>query len=415
MFLSESKTREADGYIWNMLGSLLMAFQSVIMLMILTRALDLRDAGIFTIAYANANLFLTIGKYGMRNFQVSDVKGQFNFGEYRHSRYITTSMMLIVSLVYVLYVGKQNSYTLDKSLIIIWVCVFKAVDSVEDVFHGLYQQKGRLDVAAKALTLRMLISIAVFGISVIILRDLLLSVIIVTIITTIIFIIFTGWTSFLWKDVTVKISKDSIGVLLKLCFPLFAGSFLAFYIGNAPKYAIDAVLSDELQACYGFIAMPVFVIELLNNFIFTPIVHKMSVLWNEQKLEEFMKRVYRQVIIIVGITLICMIGAYLVGIPVLSWLYNTDLSPYKTELLILLLGGGFLALCGFLYTMLTIIRFQKSIILGYSVIAAAALLLSNWIVRMYGMFGAAMLFMLLMGCLCAGFGAVFLWRVKKCK
>lgn len=413
LFLSESKNREADGYIWNMLGSLLMAFQSVIMLMIFTRVLDLRDAGIFTIAYANANLFLTIGKYGMRNFQVSDVKGQFNFSEYRRSRYITTTMMLVVSLVYVLYVGGQNSYTLDKSLIIIWMCVFKAVDSVEDVFHGLYQQKGRLDVAAKALTLRMLTTIAVFGISVIILRDLLLSIIIVTIITTIIFIIFNVWTSFLWKNEAIAISQDSIGVLLKLCFPLFAGAFLAFYIGNAPKYAIDAVLSDELQACYGFIAMPVFVIELLNNFIFTPIVHKMSVLWNEQKLGEFMRRVYRQITVIGGITLVCMIGAYLVGIPVLSWLYNTDLSPYKTELLILLLGGGFLALCGFLCTMLTIVRFQKSIILGYSLVAAAAFLLSNRIVRMYEMFGAAMLFMLLMGCLCMGFGAVFWWRVKK--
>lgn len=413
LFLTESNNREAAGYIWNMLGSLLMAFQSVIMLMIFTRVLNLRDAGIFTIAYANANLFLTIGKYGMRNFQVSDVKGQFNFGEYRHSRYITTTMMLIVSLIYVLYVGKQNSYTLDKSLVIIWMCVFKAVDSVEDVFHGLYQQKGRLDVAAKALTLRMLATIAVFGISVVILRDLLLSLIIVTIITTIIFIIFTVWTSFLWKVEAVTINKDNIGVLFKLCFPLFAGTFLAFYIGNSPKYAIDAVLSDELQACYGFIAMPVFVIELLNNFIFTPIVHKMSVLWNEQKLEEFMKRVCRQIIIIGGITLICMIGAYLVGIPVLSWLYNTDLSPYKTELLILLLGGGFLGMCGFLCTMLTIVRFQKSIIWGYSVIAAAAFILSNWIVRMYGMFGAAMLFMLLMGCLSIGLGIVFLWRVKK--
>lgn len=412
LFLLESKNREVDGYIWNMFGSLLMAFQSVIMLIILTRVLDLRDAGIYTIAYANANLFLTIGKYGMRNFQVSDVKGQFNFGEYRRSRYITTAMMLIVSLIYVLYVGRQNAYTLNKSLIIIWMCIFKAVDSLEDVFHGLYQQKGRLDVAAKALTLRMLITIAIFGISVIILQNLLYSVIIVTIITTILFVIFTIWTSSLWKDERVTISKDSIGVLLKLCFPLFAGTFLAFYIGNAPKYAIDAVLSDELQACYGFIAMPVFVIELLNNFIFTPIVHRMSVLWNEQKLGEFMRRVYRQITIIVGITLVCIIGAYLVGIPVLSWLYNTDLSPYKAELLMLLMGGGFLALCGFLCTMLTIIRFQKSIIWGYFIIAVAAFLFSNWIVRMYGMFGAAMLFMLLMGCLSTGFGAVFWWRVK---
>ena len=47
--------------------------------------------------------------------------------------------------------------------------------------------------------------------------------------------------------------------------------------------------------------------------------------------------------------------------------------PYKTELLILLLGGGFLGLSGLLNTMITIIRFQNSLLAGYGIIAAAAL------------------------------------------
>ena len=81
-FLIQSDNIERDSFIWNMAGSMIMAFQSVIMLMILTRVLGLIEAGVFTIAYANANLFLTIGKYGVRNFQVSDVTGQFTFREY---------------------------------------------------------------------------------------------------------------------------------------------------------------------------------------------------------------------------------------------------------------------------------------------------------------------------------------------
>jgi hypothetical protein len=57
---------------------------------LLTSTLNLYEAGVFTLAYASANLFLNIGKYGMRNFQVSDVKRQFNFKEYNTSRIITT-------------------------------------------------------------------------------------------------------------------------------------------------------------------------------------------------------------------------------------------------------------------------------------------------------------------------------------
>lgn len=415
-FITESSNIERDSYLWNMAGGLLLAFQSVIMLIIITHTLDLQTAGIFTIAYANANLYLTIGKYGMRNFQVSDVRHQFDFSDYKHSRIATTAVMIIVSTVYVVSAGRYHSYSFEKSMIIVWMCLFKVIDSVEDVFHGLYHQKGRLDVAAKAMTVRMIITIVVFGAGVVLLDDLLIPLIIATFVTLLVFCIFTAWSGFLWKNERKRTEQGSIkrvGLLLKLCFPLFAGGFLSFYIGNAPKYAIDAVLSDEQQACYGFIAMPVFVIQLLSGFVFTPMIHKMSVLWDGKKRAEFIKRFYRQIGMIILITVICLLGAYVAGIPILSWLYNTDLRVYKVDLLILLLGGGFLGLTSFLCTVITIIRFQKCIIWGYALVAAAALGLSNMIVRRYGVFGAAMLYTALMGCLSLVFGAICIWRIYK--
>ena len=37
--------------------------QSMLIIMVITRIADIDDAGIFTIVYASANLFLTIGNY----------------------------------------------------------------------------------------------------------------------------------------------------------------------------------------------------------------------------------------------------------------------------------------------------------------------------------------------------------------
>lgn len=402
-----------DSYLWNMAGSMLMAFQSVIMLMILTRTLGLVEAGIFTIAYANANLFLTIGKYGMRYFQVSDVKNQFTFAEYRVSRVVTSLGMLGVSAAYTLYASVSNGYTMEKTQVIIWMCLFKVVDGIEDVYNGLYQRKNRLDVASKMLTLRMIFTIAVFGLGLIIVRDLLLALIIATIFTTILLILFIRWTYGGFSIGKERIEKKNIFLLLKVCFPLFAGSFLSFYIGNAPKYAIDAILTDELQACYGFIAMPVFVIGLLNNFIFNPMLFRMSMLWNEKKVKEFVYRTVMQTGVVAIITIVCMLGAWLLGIPVLSWMYNTDLTPYKTELLILLLGGGFLGLSGLLNAVITIIRYQKSLMWGYVVMAALAYIFSDRIVRHYEMMGAAILYAILMGGLCLIFTGLFVYGVIK--
>ena len=414
-FILESKNVQKDSFIWNMTGSMLMAFQSVILLMILTRTVGLTEAGIFTIAYANANLFLNIGKYGMRYFQVSDVKGQFTFSEYLYSRWISTAAMIIVSITYLPYTAISNQYTFEKSMVILWMCIFKAVDAVEDVYYGEYQKKGRLDIASKSMSLRLIFTIAVFAFATIVLRNQLIALIIATFFTSGLLYIFLNWTKPLVEKEKQKKSWKNIKTLLKTCFPLFAGAFLSFYIGNAPKYAIDSLLNDELQACYGFIAMPVFVIGLLNNFVFNPILYKMSCLWSEKKIKKFLGRTMIQVGIVGIITVVCIIGAYLIGVPVLSVMYDTDLSPYKTELLILLLGGGFLGLSGLLNAVITIIRFQKYLLLGYGIIAVIAFFCSDYMVRQAGMFGAAILYAALMAALCLIFIILFIIGIIKNK
>ncbi|NBJ64058.1 lipopolysaccharide biosynthesis protein [bacterium c-19] len=395
-FLLISKDIKKDSYLWNMLGSMLTAFQSVIMLMILTRTLGLTDAGIFTIAYANANLFLTIGKYGMRYYQVSDVKHQFSFKEYKASRIVSCIAMILISALYILITGSQNNYSAEKSLIILCMCVFKMIDAIEDVYIAMYQQEGRLDVGSKVMTVRIFFTLCVFSFSLLLLKNLLNALIVSTVFTIICLILLLFLTNQPFKKQERNLRFQNVSYLLRVCFPLCISAFLSFYIGNAPKYAIDAQLNDTLQACYGFISMPVFVIGLLNNFIFNPIITKMSILWSHKCYKEFIKKVAFQVLVIAAITLICVIGAYLLGVPVLSILYNTDLSDYKTELIVLLVGGGFLGLSGFLTTVITIMRIQRTLILGYGSVAVLAYFLSPILVANYEMMGAAYGYLLLM-------------------
>lgn len=416
-FIMSSQNVARDSYIWNMAAGLLQAFQSVIMLMILTRTVGLVEAGIFTIAYANANLFLNIGKYGMHNFQVSDVKNQFSFAEYLLTRKCTVLLMLILSVLYVEYAACVNHYSLEKSMVIIWMCIYKSSDAVEDVYCSLYQKKGRLDIGAKVMTLRLGITIAIFGAGIFIFRNQLVALVWAAVCSWVLLCVFIIWTYGSFEEKVERVEWKHCGLLLKSCLPLCMGAFLSFYIGNAPKYAIDALLSDELQACYGFVAMPVFVIGLLNNFIFNPILFQVAELWEKKQIKELLKRIFLQTGIILLITLVCLLGANLIGTPILSLLYHADLRPYKRELLILLVGGGFLGLSGFLYTMITIIRFQKSIVLGYGIVALLAYIFSVPVVERYGILGAALLYLGLMIMLCICFliilGVGLVYEIKK--
>ncbi|MDE7328086.1 MAG: lipopolysaccharide biosynthesis protein [Lachnospiraceae bacterium] len=389
---------------------MLYAFQSVVLLMILTRTVGLVYAGVFTLAYANANLFLNIGKYGMRNYQVSDVEQQYSFGEYLLSRKISVFLMMLSAVVYVIYAAHTRDYSSEKSWIIVWMCCFKAADAVEDVYYGEYQRQGRLDIAAKIMTLRLGVSLLLFSAIVVINGSLLWALIVSTLASILLlYICLKQGQGFFTVNGEKRAGK--VRRLMGDCFPLAAGAFLSFYIGNAPKYAIDSLLSDELQACYGFIAMPVFVIGLLNGFVFTPMMYRMSVQWNDRKYNEFIKGTFFQVGIVAAVTIVCIVGAWAVGIPVLSFLYNTDLTAYKPELLILLGGGGFLGLSGLMNALLTVMRKQTGILISYVIAAGCALVFSAPIVGRYEMLGASLLYMVLMGILCVCFGMIYIYTL----
>lgn len=408
---------ERAAYVWNTASGLLNAFQSVIMLMVLTHVCDVVTAGVFTIAYANANLFLNLGKYGVRNFQVSDVSEKYDFRAYHAARVVSVLAMVACGAAWSVWSALTVGYTLDKFLVIVMMLLFKAIDAYEDVYHGNYQQHGRLDVGAKVLTFRMASMIVVFAGLIALTRDLLLALTVTTVFTGAFFVGETIWVRRRFglpaNHASGAARSAGAWALLKECFPVFLAAFLLFYIGNAPKYAIDAVMDDVAQAQYGYIAMPVFVVGLLANFIYNPIIASLADDWAAGSRDRFARRFALQTLVIVGITLACVAAAWLLGVPVLNVLYNTELAPYRGDLLVLLVGGGFLAAATLFTTGLTIIRWQSKLIPGYVAVSLAALLLCSPAVQAAGIDGASWIYLALMAVLTVWFGVVFAVGIRR--
>lgn len=149
-----------------------------------------------------------------------------------------------------------------------------------------------------------------------------------------------------------------------------------------------------------WLSMPIFVIGLLNIFIYQPTLVHMAEEWNNKEIHKFRKRIIKQGAVIIVIAAICLMGAYFCGIPVLSGIFAADLRAYKRELMILLVAGAFYAVSGYLAVVMTIMRRQKYLAGVYGVAALAAMLCLKRIVLMYGTMGAALGHLGLMVMLC---------------
>lgn len=391
------KNTTRNGVIFNALSGGINAIQSVIWLMIITRVLGLTDAGIFTIAYATSNLFLMIGKYGIRNFQVSDVKKSYTWNDYYISRILTVIAMMAAALIYSLYMNLSGSYTIYKAIVVFLMTLLKAADAYEDVYYGMYQQNGRLDLAGLAMSIRLGGQLIFLSVCVLFNLDLLISLILTNIFSwVLLFILLKKFNSKFEFD-NISPNKKRVKKIFILCAPLFLSSFVSYYVCNLSKYAIDRIMGETEQAYYGFISMPVFVVFLFTNFIYQPMLKDISELWVEQKKLLFKKKLLSAVSLIGIISIIVLVGGWFLGVWGLGILYGVNMEKYKYELMVLLIGSVFYAFSAFFSVIMTVMRKQKFALYVYVAVLIVFQFATTYLVKSDGIMGASLSYALSMG------------------
>ena len=398
--LEKTNNVQKSSYLWNAINAVLSAVQCPVILMVIMRTNGKYDSGVFSIAFAVASLMLYVGLYGLRRFQASDINEEYSFAEYHGMRFLTCGIMTVAVLVYCIYGTLVNGYDLNKAAVVFLVCMLKLTQAYTDVIHGNMQQKGRLDVATKCSSVRYVLEVLTIMVVLLITKNLLLACLLSVAVSFVI----TWLTSVnagrhYCSTYRPVFDRSKIRTLAIDGFPLFLSLFLNMYISNAPKYAIDAYLTEEIQAVYNLIFMPAFMVMLLSNFIFNPIIKSYAELWftdDTAKHRELKRKVRRQIIFIAGLTVFGLAVAATIGIPVLSIVFGTDLTEYKRELCIVMIGGGALAYATFFNTVITIMREQKLMIVCYIAAAVTAFILARVLVLQYGMMGAASMYAVIM-------------------
>jgi O-antigen/teichoic acid export membrane protein len=408
LVLGNGKDQGRKNVIWNMIGSMVFALASIVLFAAAARAAGEYNGGIFSIAFTTGQLLLTIGYYEVRAFQVTDMAGQYSFSDYFSARLLTSAAMAAAGLIYV-WIWRPGPV---KGTVILLMCFYKLIDGVADVFEGEFQRQGRLDIAGKSLAFRTAASGGVFVAVVFLTKDIVAASGAALVAAVLAFAAFDLAVIGVFSPLAISKAWKKIFGLLKDCTSLFVAGFLYLYICNAAKYAIDAQMSAEAVTYYTDIYLPASTINLLSGFIFKPLLTTMGASYKKGEWNKFGALVGKLLLGIAGLTAVCCLGAFLLGVPVLSSIFGHELSPYRTALVLLILGGGFNAAVMLLYYALTTMRRQFLILLCYGVSFLFAVGTAPWLVKSHGIFGGALcyagvmavLVMLLLGCFWRQYG-----------
>ena len=385
---------ERDIYIWNLVGSLANALFSVVILMLVTRSLEENQTDIFSIAWSISQLMIIIGTFQIRTYQATDIKGKYSFKQYFLFRVLTIVLMLVSSLLYVWFKG----YDLYKSGIVFIMCVIRAIEALSDVYEGWFQQKERLDLAGKVITYRVIISTVVFGASLVIIGNLFVSCILLTLCYLGTFLLYNMRYSAQVPEMCLgqKESRPSKWILNIFIegLPIFVNAFLTMSTMNAPKMAIDSaieggIMSGGVQTAFNILFMPASFINLAY-IVFRPMITKMAIAWNQGRKKVLVSILIKIEMCLLGVGVVILVGAALLGIPVLSLFYGIDLSDYNIHLLVVIVGGCFYTFSSVFDNALVAMRKQNILVISYIITWVYIQMVANKMVQYWGILGASM-------------------------
>lgn len=377
-------------YIWTVMAGLIYAGSSFVMSMVTTSLLGAYAGGVLALAMSTiGNQLATIGLFNTRMYQVSDITEEYSFADYINLRIFSVGVMLLYGAGWMILDG----YSGEKLIIIISFTIFKACETVSDLFEGRYQQKHRYDVSCRGVFYKTLLYLVAFLGFMIVTKSLMIASIALTVTYLVTILIVDSQLLPKFGKIHFEIDWHKLGKLIAECLPLFINSFLTMYVLNASKLSMDKYFGEEYLGIFNPLYMMAFVINMFAAFALKPLITILSTKYVDGDIKGFVGIMRRQVLIITGIIVAALIGAWFLGTTVLTLFFGIDLHEYRTELLIMLVGGAFTAIYQLFQYGVIIMRHQISCLIGSVITAVFAWFITPILVRRYEIKGAAWAFL----------------------
>lgn len=381
---------ERKNFIWNTIGTILFGFTSLFFLIIITRINGVDDAGIYSYAFANASIFATIGFFAGRTFQVTERNNKISDSDYLYNHLTTFIIMMFCALLFCLI----SRSSIAKFSLIIILCLYRGIETIIDSIHAIIQRNGELYKAGISLVVRTILLVLSLFLIDYFTHNMYLAASSLIVINLLFLII--DYQNIKGKYSKSKFSFVKNNSLLKAGVAVFLYQFLTLYVINASKYAINTYEVDSIQAIYGIISMPASFLVLISNYLLVPFLNKITTYLKDNDYANLKKLINKLMLLLLGIGLLALGACYLIGIPLLEFVYGISLSHELGNLMIIIIGSIFYSETILLSSVFVALRKTNTQLIILIIIALITIIVSNFLVKVYGLYGASLAYTIMM-------------------
>lgn len=367
-----SKALVANNILWNTIGNIFyLGCQWLLSVVVVRISGSYVDAGVLTLAISITNIFATLAAFSVRNYQVSDLSEKYSQSDYIAHRIITCATAVVLCTLFTLISGCR----LGVALSIIAYMLMRTVEAFADVVHGILQKKWRLDIVGRSCIYRGVILIASFALVYKVLGQLSIALLIMSILTAAIFLLYDFWTVRKLTDISFRFNKRNFLNLSRDCLPVLGYSLFLNSIVLTARFFIERYHGEEMLGYYGSVSTIAVIVQTASNLILTPLNGTISEYYAHGRRKEILRLSGKVILLLAALTGIALAGASLLGEFALMLLFGETIRAYAYLLIPTILASCLTGLVWFLGMLLTIMRQMKALIIGVALgfVACAAL------------------------------------------
>lgn len=309
--------------IWNTFGSIFYSACQWLITVIVYHVADLNAAGFLSLAMTTSSSFSAISLFGMRSYQVSDVKREYSQHEYVGSRVLTCIVAFVTCAL--VSIWGNNIYQI---LCIDAFMLIRVAEAMVDVLNGEEQKLDRYDLIGKSYIIRGTATVVIFTVGLMTLKNLMITLFIIAIVNLLIAFVFDWKKTTALEQIKPVIYNKKIRTLLMQCVPIVVFSFLFSLEGLIPKNVLQQLEGTESLGAYSTIASPTLVISVLANVVFNPFLPVFASVYQNGEYNRFLKLLHKVYIALAGLAIVTTIGALLLGRWGLSLLFGSGILKY---------------------------------------------------------------------------------------
>ncbi len=379
---------------WTFAGNLIYAASQWGILVVLAKLGSPEMVGQFALGLAIGAPVIMFANLQLRAVQATDAQREYAFADYFGLRLMTTLLALAV-IVGIILVSR---YTPETALVIFFIGLAKAFESISDIFFGLLQQHERMDRIAKSLIIEGPATLLVMGVVIAVTGSLVLATAAMALVWGLqlaLYDVRSGW-------LILRAGAVDVGALLRprfawatlrrlawLALPLGFVMMLISLNTSIPRYVIEANLGEAQLGIFAALAYLMVASAVVVNTLGQSATPRLAAYLAASDRKSFASLLAKLLMFGAFAGVAGCLIAWIAGREILTLIYNDTYGTYEDLFLLIMIVATLTHLSSFLNYGITASRKFSLQVPLQVVISIVTGLTSLLFIPTMGLFGAA--------------------------